>query len=208
MTYEQIISTTTQALTAISGLVLAGSAIYGLTAWKKQIKIKCQIDFLDGLTEAVHRFILEFSNVTQVLDIVQLAIECHEEPSDQAPWESIKKYIDKKPHSELASLRHYLNQCQEPLSRVQALVAKGQIFDLPNYDECKRAWDKIEHRYSEVQWFQRFIEKQSWYWQNPEVQASADDAARVDSSELRETIKQANSEYLKFATETYSRLLG
>ena len=124
---------------AVLGVWMAIVATIALTTWRRQSSAQRKADFMDELTESVHKFIGLMADPVHVVRFVKIGIESHK--SDRGLDQSLPNpeavaYIQKQGREHAARLSESLNPCGEPATRIGSLVVKGEVLGLKNYDQC------------------------------------------------------------------------
>lgn len=185
---------------------MAYIATRALQNWKRQSKAQQKTEFLDRLTDAVHEFIAHIATPVEMIGNIKIGIECYGEKShtdlDRVNPGTIT-YIQKHGEEDAKKLYEYLKPCTLVLSKIQSLVAKGQVFGLKNYPECQKSCGLIIAQYEKVQAFCSIIGSPSLNWDNPEVQAVLSNVLKISAADLTKQLQDQNVKFLAFVKESY-----
>ena len=191
----------------IVGIWVASIATIALSTWKCQIKAHKHIEFLDELTDTIHDFILSMSEPIAYLKFTKMKIDCytgiHGEPDGMENPEAVA-FIKKRNKSADDDIRKYLTDIRPILSKMQSLVAKGQIFGIDNYSKCQNTCEMLEWSYNQIEVFCYIIGNQSLNWRNPKVQETLNKALLVNHEDINNNLTQQNVEFISFAKQAYN----
>jgi hypothetical protein len=185
----------------------AGVALVALNTWKVQSKAQRMADFLDELTDEIHKYIQAMSTPVEVLKIIRIGLECYTPlPSDEyrnnVHANSIA-YIEKRGKSDSARLLESLIKCSESISKIQSLIAKGQIYNFEKYSECQNACNMLLWQFQRLQVVASVIGSDSMNWNNPEVQKSIVNMNSVQVDDVQKHLQDQHVKYLGFAKANY-----
>jgi hypothetical protein len=185
---------------------MAYIATCALQNWKRQSKAQKETEFLDKLTDAVHEFIALIATPVEMVGYIKIRIESH---ADKSQTDSdrvnpgVRTYIQKHGEEDVKKLYEYLRPCTLVLSKVQSLVAKGQVFGLKNYPGCQKSCDLITAQHEKIQAFCAIIGSPSWNWDNPEVLAVLSKVLQISADDLKKQLQDQNVKFLAFVKESY-----
>ena len=194
----------------IAGIWVAIIATIALNTWKRQIKAHKHIEFLDELTDTIHNFILSMSEPITHLEFTKIGIDCyagiHNEPEDMKNPEAVA-FIKKCGKSTRDDIRECLTAARTILSKMNSLVAKGQIFGIDNYSQCQEACRMLEWSYNQIEAFFSIIGRQHLNWYNPKVQSALEKVLLVNPEDIKNNLTQQNTNFLLFAKQAHTKIL-
>jgi hypothetical protein len=190
---------------------VATVATLALRTWKRQSHAQKQTEFLDAITESVHEFINLIAAPTQMIKYVRIGIESFAsnlpldlDPTLENPGAVL--YIQARGKEDAKQLYEYLDPCKQPLSKIRALLAKGQVFGFKNYNECQNACNMITWQYDRIQALCYILGNKSLYWKNPKVQEVLSDVISLDPADIEKQIKEHNVKFLTFVKDNYQAI--
>ena len=190
----------------VAGIWVAILATIALNTWRKQIKAQKHVDFLDELTDTIHAFILSMSGPVSSLKFAKIEIDSyshiHKNTDDQKNVGAVE-FIKKDGRFTRESIQKQLESVRPILSKMNSLVAKGQILGIKNYIKCQNACSMLECSYNQIEAFSSIIGNTNLNWENPEVQKTLDKILSVNSEQIDKNLVEQNSEYLLFARQAY-----
>lgn len=191
----------------IVGIWVASIATIALSTWKCQIKAHKHIEFLDELTDTIHDFILSMSEPIAYLGFAKIEIDCftgiHNQDEDIKNPEAVA-FIKKSGKCYSDKVRKSLSAVRMTVSKMKALVAKGQILGIDNYSQCQEACSMLEWSYNQIEVFCYIIGNQSLNWRNPKVQETLNKALLVNHEDINNNLTQQNVEFISFAKQAYN----
>ena len=205
--WPAIIGAMATVIGAIATVWLVYIAKCALNTWKKQSKAQKQFDFMDQITDAVHELIGLLENPIAVVRVIKIGIESHSEPSHTTEIESAIKYIKASGKRDAKQLLEHLQSCRQTLFKVRSLAAKGQVYGLTNYEECRQACNMISWQHDRMQSLYTMIGLESWNWENPEVKESLAQVISLDADEMKQQIDKASERFLVFVRDNHQAIL-
>ncbi len=194
----------------VIGTWMAIIATMALGTWKRQIKAKKRIDFIDELTDTIHTFILSMSDPIEYLKYAKIGIDCHAdyygEFADIKNPEAVA-FIKKQGKSTRQNIQRCLETTRPILSKMRTLEAKGQIFGIEGYSKCQNACRMLGWSYDQIEAFSFIIGDTNLNWKNPKVQKTLDSILSIDPENIRSNLAEQNSNFLLFAKQAYSEIL-
>lgn len=191
---------------AVISIWVAIVATLALKTWKQQSKAQKKSDFMDELTDTVHEFISLLGAPTQMVKYIKIGIECYESlphPDRHTENQGAIEYIKTNGKRESKRLRELLEPCARPLSKINSLVAKGQVFGFSDYSVCQISCKMITAQYNRIQALCYMIGNESANWENPKIQETLSKVVALDESDIREAINEFNSKFLTFVKKNY-----
>lgn len=192
---------------AIATVWLVYIAKCALNTWKKRSKAQKQFDFMDQITDAVHELIGLLETPIEVVRFIKIGIDSHSEPSHTTEIESAIDYIKASGKRGAKQLLEHLQPCKQTLFKVRSLVAKGQVYGLNNYEECRQACNMISWQHDRMQSFYTMIALESWNWENLEVKKYLAQVISLDADEMKQQIDEANVRFIAFVRDNYQAIL-
>jgi hypothetical protein len=194
----------------VAGIWMAIIATIALNKWRRQVKAKKHIDFIDELTDTIHAFILSMSAPVSFLKFAKIGIDAHagihDEPEDVRNPEAVA-FIKKQGKSTREDIREHLEAVRPILSKMKSLVAKGQVFGIENYSKCQDACSMLEWSYNQIEAFSFIIGSPHLNWKHPDVQSLLDKLLSIDPGDIESNLLEQNSQFLIFARKAYDRIL-
>ncbi|MBD9376183.1 hypothetical protein [Pseudoxanthomonas sp. PXM04] len=189
---------------AAAGTLLV--AMSALKNWKRQDRAKREVEFVDSLIEATHKFTADMLAPLIYVQIAKIGMTSHVPQYNHSPLAGAVAYIKKDGGDQAKELRRVMEEAQPSVIRLRSLSTKGQVFQFPGYGDCKRAVDGMATYYDLVEALLTVLGSPSWDWNNPDVQAHLRRVVELDPDEMRKGIKAGNRAVLEFSRETYQRL--
>jgi hypothetical protein len=191
---------------SVSSIFVAFIAWLALSTWKQQSKAQKKSEFMDELTDTVHEFISLLSVPTQMVKYIKIAIECHEQVSSIDPHiknPGVIEYIKKYGKQDSKRFREFLEPCERPLTKINSLITKGQVFGFSDYNSCLESCKMITWQYDRMQALCFMIGNESANWENPEIKETLDKVVALKESDIKEVIAEFNSKFLTFVKKNY-----
>lgn len=199
-----------EVIKTLAPVVTAVIAWFALRNWKRQDKAKREAEFLDALIETTLAYVAEMPGPVTHLDLTMIGFRSREPTGDVAEKE-IKgaiAYIGERGQEDSKRMIAALNAIRPAVDKLNALVAKGQVFRFEGYAACRHAANMLTLQFSRIEMFAHIVGSQNWNWENPEVRNAIHKVISLDSKEVSEHLKNNNVAVLKFATAAYQRLYG
>lgn len=187
--------------------VIAWSA---LRNWQRQDKAKREAEFLDTLIETTLAYVAEMPGPVTHLGLTMIGFHSREPIGDVAEKE-IKgaiAYMGERGEEDSKRMLVAMNAIRPSVERLNALVAKGQVFRFEGYAACRHAASMLTWQFSRIEMFANIIGSQSWNWENPEVRSAIHKVISLDPKEVSEQLEHNKGIVLEFATAAYRRLYG
>lgn len=194
---------------AVTSIWVAIVATWALTTWKLQSKAQKKSDFMDELTDTVHEFINLLGAPTQMVKYIKIAIECYESlphPDRNTENQGAIEYIMTDGKRESERLHELLEPCAHPLSKINSLVAKGQVFGFSDYGVCQVSCKMITAQYDRIQALCYMIGNETANWENPKIQETLSKVVALDENDIRDAINEFNSKFLTFVKKNYEMI--
>jgi hypothetical protein len=185
-------------------------ATMALNTWKRQSKAKKQTDFLDELTDAVHKYINDLSGPTEIVKFIRFGIESHlispllQEKDVENP--EIVAYIKQSGERDAKFLNEQLEKCSQSVFKIHTLMAKGQVFGLKNYDDCHESCRMLTWQYERIQALSFMIGNVNLNWKNEEVQNSLKATTSLEHDDIQQHVTKYNKKFLVFVKENYEEI--
>lgn len=191
---------------AASGIWMAVIASFALGTWRKQIKAQKYVNFVDELTETVNEFLHSMYAPITTMQFAKLEIHSHidylgDYNGTRNP--SIIMFIKNKGKDTHDKLQGQLLVVRPILSKMMMLVAKGQIYELPDYGRCHDACNMLKLSYEQAEAFCYIIGDTNLNFDNPEAQQLLEKIFGINTTDINNNLVEQNTEYLKFAQEVY-----
>jgi len=192
----------------ISVIYAAYIASVALHTWKHQAKAKKQTDFLDQLTDTVHEYIQSLLQPTELVKFIHIGFESHKNlpaNSDQE-YSHIIAYITARGSEDAKNLWGYLNKNTPLVAKIQALVAKGQVYGFINFNKCQDSIKMLLWQHQRLQVVASIIGSASRNWEHPEVIKGLEDMLTVQPDNIENLIQKHNMDFLEFVQENYQSI--
>ncbi|MBC2737470.1 MAG: hypothetical protein HF981_24125 [Desulfobacteraceae bacterium] len=188
---------------------LAIVAYIALTQWKKQIKLEKQTTLLDQLTDEFHNFMAATSPAITLIHLAKTSFGCNKpQLAEDKEYENshIIEYINNRGVETSNSILEKLIPLQEALAKMLSLVAKGQSYDIKDYNRAIHAIKTVESIYGQMEAFAYIIKDRNLNWRHPEVQKTLKLADELDVEILKKNLSDQNVEYLSFISGIYKNI--
>ena len=188
------------------GIWMACIAKRALHTWKRQIKAKKLMEFIDTFTDTIHDFVLSMSAPVHCVALAKMGIDSYAKIGDKA--ENTRNaaavaYIEAEGKSNGDRIQRELGLARPFLSKMLSLVAKGQIFGIGDYVKCQDACKGLARSYHQVEDFSKIIGNPYWNWEDPAVQQAIDTVLSIDHQDIDKNLTDQNVKFLLFAKEAY-----
>ena len=193
----------------IASIFVAFVAYRALETWKHQSKAQKQTDFLDELTDTVHEYIQQMTQPIEMLKMVHIGIDSHSHITNENNTNEFSgpiAYIGRRGTDDAKQLWEYINQCNHSVSKIQSLLAKGQVYDLKKYNICNESCTNLVWQHKRIQGVASIIGSQYMNWDNPKVQTALKNVLAIKPSEIESSLREQNSIYLGFVKDNYSAI--
>ena len=188
---------------------LAVAAFWALNSWKHQDKARKQADFLDELTDTVHEYIQSISRPNEHLRYIRIGFESHQNTVD-APDGTLEQgaiaYIEKVGGSDSNRLWESLEPCMKLSAKLNALVARGQVYGLLSYDSCREAVSMLVWQQQRLQVVASMLGNANLNWKNPVVRNSLEKMLTVQPDDISDYLNENGAKFLSFVNENYKRI--
>ena len=196
-------------LQGVGAIWVALIATLALNQWKKQIKLQKQVDFVDQLTDEIHKFILASPPVVSAIKFTKIGFESYTDIDRK--YKGIKNngaisFIEQHGKEESVKLIGQIEGLRKTISKIRSLSSKGQMYNIKNYDNAKSAIKIIDHVYGQMEAFSYFIGNTNLNWEHPDVQNTLNKIVQMDEELISQNLAQQNIDYLKFAQSLYKRI--
>ncbi len=197
-------------VTGIVGIWMAVIATMALNTWKRQSKAKKQTDFLDELTDTVHKYINDISGPSEFVKYVKIGIESSQ-GLDHLLDKKLKNpkaiaYIKELGKDDSKRLDEYLEHCKSSISKIHALVAKGQVIGLKDYKKCQNSCRMLTWQYERIQGLSFMIGNPSVNWKNEDVQRTLTKVIALDHDNINKYIGENYTLFLTFVKDNYEKI--
>ena len=189
---------------AAAGTLLV--AVWALKNWKRQDRAKREAEFIDALIEATHKFTADMIAPLTHVQMAKIGMASHASHYNHSAAAGAAAYIKKEGADHAKELRGVMEEMQPSVIRLRSLATKGQVFQFPGYDDCKKAADGMATYYDLIEAFLTVLGSSTWNWNNPEVQEHLRRVTALEPEEMRKGIKSGNVAILEFSRKTYQRL--
>lgn len=188
---------------------LAVAAFSALTSWKRQDKAKKQADFLDELADTVHEYIQSVARPNEHLRYVRIGFESYRNTVD-APDGTLEQgaiaYIKRVGSSDCNRLWESLEPCMKLSAKINALVARGQVYGLRSYDSCRAATTMLVWQQQRLKVVASMLGNGNINWENPVVQNSLAKMLTVQPDDILNHLNENNAKFLSFVRDNYEKV--
>jgi hypothetical protein len=183
-------------------------AYAALHTWKHQEKAKKQTDFLDQLTDYVHEYIQAISQPIELVKFTYIGFESYRNlPSNlEHQHSNIIAYIKSRGSEDAKKLWETLNRASHLVAKIQALVAKGQVYGFINFNKCHDSIKMLLWQHRRLQVVASIIGNPSFNWEHPDVIKGIDNMLTVQPSDIESHLQNYNMEFLAFVQENYQSI--
>lgn len=203
-------------LEVIRSFAPAGTAViafFALQNWKRQDKAKREIEFLDGMLDGAHAYILELYKPIILWRLTKTAMISFA-PAGAAGDETSRatqgapNYVQRHGAVEGRRLFEALEAIQPSLSKLKSLQAKGQVFQFEGYAKAYNALELLAWHYSRFEALAFLISSQSLNFAHPEVNKLLADLVAIEPDQVEKNIAEANKALIEFAQAAYRQHYG
>lgn len=185
------------------------AAFLAINTCKHQSKAQKQIDFLDVLTDKVHEYIEGLSRPKGYLKFLRICFECYRGLNGSAD-DSLKggviAYIEKNGEHDAKRMWEYLESSGQLASKINALVAGGQVYGFVEYGQCRRSIDMLHWQHQQLQVVASIVRSTTLNWENPMVQQSIENMLTVQPDDVARLIKEHKIAFIEFVNTKYKRI--
>lgn len=193
----------------IAACLTVVAAYLAINTWKHQSKVQKQTDFLDVLTDAVHEYIEALSRPQEYLKFLRIGFESYRGlhgSADDSLKGGVITYIEKNGKHDAQRMWEYLELSGRLASKLNALVARGQVYGFSQYDQCRRSIEMLLWQHQRLQVVASMIGSTSLNWANPMVQQSIDNMLTVQPEDIASLLNIHNKAYIEFVNANYKRI--
>ena len=194
-----------QTIAVIFTAYIANTALH---TWKHQAKAKKQTDFLDQLTDSVHEYIQSLSRPVELVRIIHIGFESHENLPGNADhqYSHIISYITARGSDDAKKIWEPLKSTSHLVAKIQALVAKGQVYGFIKFNTCQDSIKMLLWQHQRLQVVASFIGSPSFNWEHPKVIKGIENMLTVQPDDIENLLQKHNSEFLGFVQENYQSI--
>jgi hypothetical protein len=189
----------------IAVIFAAYIAYAALNTWKHQAKAQKQTDFLDQLTDAVHEYILSLSQPVELVKFIHIGFENYKNlPGNlDHQYSNIIAYITARGAEDSKKLWEPLNSNSHLVAKIQALIAKGQMYDFINFNKCQDSIKMLLWQHQRLQVVALLTGSMSLNWEHPVVIKGIENMLTVEPVDIENHLLKYNLEFLSFVQENY-----
>jgi len=194
-----------QTIAVIFTAYIAYSALH---TWKHQAKAHKQTDFLDQLTDSVHEYIQSLSQPVELLKFIQISFESYKGLPDNPDhqYSNIIAYIAARGSEDSKKLWEPLNNAGQVVARIQALVAKGQVYGFIDYSNCQDSIKMLLWQHQRLQVVASIISSTSLNWEHPDVIKGIENMLTVQPDDIESHLQKYNQKFLSFVQDNYQSI--
>mgnify|MGYP000861038424 CR=1 FL=1 len=193
----------------IAACLTVVAAFLAINTWKHQSKAQKQTDFLDILTDTVHEYIEALSRPQEYLKFLRIGFESYRGlhgSEDDSLKGGVISYIEKNGEHDAKRMWKYLEPSGRLASKVNALVARGQVYGFAEYDQCRRSVEMLLWQHQRLQVVASMIGSTSLNWANPMVQQSIENMLTVQPENVVQLLKEHDVDFIEFVNTNYKRI--
>ena len=189
-------------------IFMAYIAYMALHTWKHQAKANRQTSFLDELTDAVHEYIQSLSRPIEFLKLIYIGFDSYRDlPTNIDHKHShVIAYITARGSDEAEKMWEYLSSSNALVARVQALVARGQVYGFNEYTKCQKSVDMLLWQHQRLQVVASIIGSPTLNWEHPEVVKGIENMLSVQPTDIQDHLKRENIVFLEFVRNNYKSI--
>lgn len=194
-----------QSLTGIATLYIAWVA---LGSWKKQHKSQKITELLDQLTDSVHDFVQSISIPVQRLQFIHIGIDSCQYDMDlnkDLKYPEAIRFIEKEGREAATGLMESLKAAENSVHRIRSLLVKGQIYNIENYEICKKSCNMIVWQYDRLQVVYAILSNQNMNWDHPKVIESVGNLIDITPDDITKHLNDNQVEFFNFVKNAYSK---
>lgn len=192
----------------IAVIFAAYIAYAALHTWKYQAKAQKQTDFLDQLTDSVHEYIQLLSQPVGLVKLIHIEFESYKgllgNPDHQ--YSNIIAYITARGNEDSKKLWEHLNSTNHLVAKIQALVAKGQVYGFINFNKCQNSIKMLLWQHQRLQVVASLIGSTNLNWEHPDVIKGIENMLTVQPDDIENHLQKYNLEFLGFVQENYKSI--
>jgi BarA-like signal transduction histidine kinase len=145
----------------------------------------------------------------EMLKMVHIGINSHSHIANENNTKELAApiaYIENRGTDDAKQLWDYLNQCNHSVSKIQSLLAKGQVYDLKAYNVCRESCTNLVWQHNRTQGVASIIGNRYLNWENPKVKTALKNVLAIKPSEIENSLREQNSIFLGFVKDNYSAI--
>ncbi len=195
-------------LQTIAVIFAAYIAYAALHTWRHQAKAQKQIDFLDQLTDSVHEYIQSLTQPVELVKFIHIGFESYKGLPGNTDHQhsNIIAYITARGAEDSNKLWEPLNKTSHLVAKIQALVAKGQVYGFINFNKCQDSIKMLLWQHQRLQVVASIIGSTSLNWDHPDVIKSIENMLTVQPDDIENHLQQYNLDFLSFVQENYQSI--
>lgn len=192
----------------IAVIFAAYIAYTALHTWKHQAKAQKQTDFLDQLTDSVHEYIQSLSHPIELVKFIHIGFENYNNlPSNSNhQYSNIIAYITAKGDEDSKELWEPLNSASHLVAKIQALVAKGQVYGFMDFNKCQESIQMLLWQHQRLQVTALSIGSTSPNWEHPDVIKGIENMLTVQPDDIENHLQEYNLVFLSFVQKNYQSI--
>ena len=168
-----------------------------------------QTDFLDVLTDTVHEYIQALSRPLEYLKLLRIGFESYRGvpgSRDDTLKGGVIAYIEKNGDHDAKQMWDYLEQGERLASKINALVAKGQVYGFAEYDQCRRSIEMLLWQHKRLQAVALMVGSTCSNWDHPIVQQSIENMLTVQPEDIDNDLKGHDVAFIEFINKNYKHI--
>ncbi len=192
----------------VAVIFTAHIAYSALHTWRHQAKAKKQTDFLDQLTDSVHEYIQLLTQPVQLVKFIHIGFESYKDLPGKPDhlYSNIIAYITARGKEDSKELWDSLNSVSHLVAKIEALVAKGQVYGFINFSNCQASIKMLLWQHDRLQVVASIIRATTLNWENPEVTKGIEDMLTVQPDDIESHIQKYDVEFLNFVQDNYQSI--
>lgn len=161
-----------EVIQTIASCLTVLAAFIAINTWKHQAKAQKQTDFLDELTDSVHEYIQALSRPCECLKNARIGFSsyCNTIGTSYGSLEQgAVAYIKARGEGDAKRMWEFLEPSSRLIAKINALVAKGQIYGFSGYEGCVNAVKMLTWQQGRLQVVATMLGDAHLNWENTEV---------------------------------------
>lgn len=182
-------------------------AVTALYSWKDKAKAEKRTEYLDELIDAVHEYIQALAAPVQSFKFIRIGIDSHS--GDVARYGANAPaidYIGRRGKEDSAELWEKLSKANALIARVNALVAKGQVYGFQDFTSAANAIRMLLWQHERLQVVASMIDNSNLNWEHPQVVSALEKMLSIDPADIDAHLQKYDVEFLKFVEANYRQI--
>lgn len=196
---------------SVASIVTALCACIALNIWKQKAQANTKNEFIDTFIDEVHKFILLVQLAIDSYKLIKVSVDIHNDtdklnPINNKPLPPYKSYIIQNGDKDGKTLFNKLEKCIDSVSKINSLVAKGQIYGFIDYAKCQNSSELIIWQYYRLKDVVNIISNQSLFFENQKIQDTLAKVLSQSPEDMEKYLKEQNIVLLEFAKKNHEKI--